>query len=373
MGGLIARKGADLLFDAWREAFAGRDDVTLVLKDFGANDIYRNSGREPIREHIAAGALPRIVLIDEDLATDEVAALYRACDVLVHPYRGEGFAMPVLEAMACGLPAIVTAGGPTDEFLPGDAGWRIDARPVHFAEDRIDTLETHGRPWVLEPDRAHLVALLREADGAEDEELQARGRAGRAAAQSLSWDAVAARYQERITALAARRPRPASAAVHDPFPLEEEVALGVLATPAWRRSDRLGELLAEWVAATSRETPACLYLLADPGVDGEPEALEAHILSAAEAAGVDIESGADINVLMEPAVAERDVRLHAAVEAYVPLHDACTGHERLAREAGNAVLHLGAGELADRLAAIAEIAGTAGIATAAETVGTRSS
>jgi glycosyltransferase involved in cell wall biosynthesis len=363
VGGLIGRKGADVLFDAWREAFAGRDDVTLVLKDFGANDIYRDSGREPIREHIASGALPRIVLIDEDLSTGEVAALYRACDVLVHPYRGEGFAMPVLEAMASGLPAIVTAGGPTDEFLPEDAGWRIDARKVLFAEDRIDTLETHGRPWVLEPDRAHLVALLRRADGAEDAELEARGRAGRAAAQSLSWDTVAARYQERITALAARRPRPASAAVHDPFPLEEEVALRVLATPAWRHSDRLGELLAEWVAATTRDTSACLYLLADPGVDGEPEDLEAYILSAAEAAGVDIEAGADINVLMEPAVAERDVRLHAATDAYVPLHHACTGHERLAREAGNAVLQPGTGELAARLA---------GIATAAEAVGARS-
>jgi glycosyltransferase involved in cell wall biosynthesis len=348
VGGLIGRKGADVLFDAWREAFAGRDDVTLVLKDFGADDIYRDSGRQPIREHMASGARPRIVLIDDDLSTDEVAALYRACDVLVHPYRGEGFAMPVLEAMACGLPVIVTAGGPTDEFVPDDAGWRIDSRQVLFASDRIDTLATHGRPWLLEPDRAHLVALLRAADEADDGELDARGRAGRAAAQGLSWDAVAARYQDRITALAARRPRAATAAVHEPFPLEEEVALRVLATPAWRRSDRLGELLAEWVASTTRDTSACLYLLADPGVDGEPEALEARILSAAEEAGVDIESGADINVLMEPAVAERDVRLHAAVDAYVPLHDACSGHERLAREAGNAVIRLGTGQLANR-------------------------
>jgi glycosyltransferase involved in cell wall biosynthesis len=345
VGGLIGRKGADVLFDAWREAFAARDDVTLVLKDFGANDIYRDSGREPIHRHIASGALPRIVLLDDDLSTDEVAALYRSCDVLVHPYRGEGFAMPVLEAMACGLPVIATAGGPTDEFLPAEAGWRIESRQVLFAEDRIDTLQTRGRPWVLEPDPAHLVALLRQADTTDDDDLEARGRAGRAAAQDYSWDAVAARYQDRITALAARRPRPSSAAVHEPFPLEEEVALGVLATPAWRRSDRLGELLAEWVAATTRDTNACLYLLADPGVDGPPEDLEAHILSAAEVAGIDIEGGADINVLMEPAVAERDVRLHAAVHAYVPLHDACTGHVRLAREAGNAVLPLATGEL----------------------------
>jgi glycosyltransferase involved in cell wall biosynthesis len=350
VGGLIARKGVDVLFNAWRQAFAGREDVTLVLKDFGANDIYRNAGREPILEHAASGALPRIVLIDEDLSTDEVAALYRACDVLVHPYRGEGFAMPVLEAMACGLPVIVTAGGPTDEFVPADAGWRISAERVSFPEDRIDTMETRGRPWLLEPDRGELVALLREADAADDGELEARGRAGRAAAvASYSWDTVAGLYEERITALAARRPRSASAGVHEPFPLEEEVSVRVLATPAWRGTDRLGELLAQWVDATTRETSACLYLLADPGVDGEPEDLEAHILSAAESAGVDIDGGADINVLMEPAVPERDLRLHRAVDAYVALHEACSGHERLAREAGNVVLELSSGELAARL------------------------
>ncbi|MGH2892845.1 MAG: glycosyltransferase family 4 protein, partial [Solirubrobacteraceae bacterium] len=364
VGGLIGRKGADVLFDAWRTAFAGRDDVTLVLKDFGANDIYRSSGREPIHEHIASGALPRIVLIDEDLSTDEVAALYRACNVLVHPYRGEGFAMPVLEAMACGLPAIVTAGGPTDEFLPDDAGWRISSQRSDFPEDRIDTLKTHGRPWVLEPDRAHLVTLLREADAADDDELQARGRAGRVAAQNFAWDTVAALYQERIAALAARRPRPATAAVHAPFPLEEDVSLRVLATPAWRATDRLGLLLSEWAAATTRDTSACLYLLADPGVDGEPAALEAHILSAAAEAGVDIDGGADINVLMEPAVAERDPRLHAAVDVYVPLHDACTGHQRLARENGVPIIEPGAGHLTHWLSSAPATATATATATA---------
>ena len=193
-----------MLFDAWREAFAGRDDVTLVLKDFGANGIYRNAGREPIREHSPSGALPRIVLIDEDLSTDELAALYRACDVLVHPYRGEGFAMPVLEAMACGLPAIVTAGGPTDEFLPADAGWRIDARPVpvrrgphRHAGDPRATVDPRARPGAS----GRAAARGRRRRG-----RRARRPAAAPAApppRAYSWDAVAARYQERITALAA--------------------------------------------------------------------------------------------------------------------------------------------------------------------------
>jgi len=354
VGGLIGRKGADLLFSAWCEAFAGRDDVTLVLKDFGADGIYRAADRGPIRGHATSGTLPRIVLIDDDLATPDLAALYRACDVLVHPYRGEGFAMPVLEAMACGLPAIVTAGGPTDEFLPVEASWRIESRRVHFPEDRIDQLATHGRPWLLEPDRAHLVTLLRQADATDPAERRERGAVGHAAAQRFSWDAVATLYAARIAGLADRRPVLADARGAEPFPLFEEVALRVLATPAWRAQDRLGELLAEWVAATTNTTPACLYLLADPSVDGTPEDLEARVLTAAAAAGVDIDAGGDINVLMEPPVADRDVRLHAAVDGYLPLHAACAGHMRLAHEAGNAVWELGSGALTGAIASVVE-------------------
>ena len=49
---------------------------------------------------------------DRALNDQEMAGLYAACDCLAHPYRGEGFALPVVEAMACGLPAIVTGAGP---------------------------------------------------------------------------------------------------------------------------------------------------------------------------------------------------------------------------------------------------------------------
>ena len=128
VGGAIHRKGVDVLLAAWQQAFAGRDDVTLVVKDFGAGGVYRNADRSALQALATSGAAPRVVHLDADLPGDELAALYRACDVLVHPYRGEGFAMPVLEAMASGLPVIATGGGPTDEFCPPEAGWRIECR-----------------------------------------------------------------------------------------------------------------------------------------------------------------------------------------------------------------------------------------------------
>jgi glycosyltransferase involved in cell wall biosynthesis len=160
VGGAIGRKGVDLLLAAWQQAFAGRDDVQLVIKDFGSDGVYRGADRSAVRALADAGAL---VHLDADLSDAQMAALYRACDVLVHPYRGEGFAMPVLEAMASGLPVIHTAGGPTDEFCPPQAGWRIRARREALPGGRVDRFETAGEPWMLEPDVAHLAELLREA------------------------------------------------------------------------------------------------------------------------------------------------------------------------------------------------------------------
>lgn len=343
VGGLIWRKAPDVLLNAWRRAFPDRDDVTLVIKDFGADGVYRDGDRAAISEYVTSGARPRIELLDEKLSPAELAALYRSCDVLVHPYRGEGFAMPVLEAMACGLPVIVTAGGPTDEFCPPEAGWRISSTRTPFSEARCGPFDTVGLPWVLTPDEDHLAALLREA-AAGEEERRRRGAVARTAAERLSWDAVAESYRKRITALAQRRPRLAGPSAAEVFPLEEEVELRVLATPAWRGEDQLGRLLADW-QATTPATRACLYLLADPQVDGSPGDLEARVLSAAAASGVQLEDCADINVLMEPLQAGRDDRLHAAVDAFVVLHPACAGHERLAQRAGNAVLAPGSGAL----------------------------
>src|SRR5207245_2589543 len=120
--------------------------------------------------------LPRILYIHDDLPDDEMAALYRACDVMVLPYRGEGFCMPALEAMASGLPVIVPAGGPTDEFVPDDACWRLPARRAYKPVNRVDEWDTASTPFLLEPDVAALRDMLVEADG------DAAGRHARAAA-----------------------------------------------------------------------------------------------------------------------------------------------------------------------------------------------
>ena len=51
-----------------------------------------------------------------------MARLYKAADVYVAPYHGEGWHMPAVEAMASGIPRILTAGGAAAEAAMGSYG-----------------------------------------------------------------------------------------------------------------------------------------------------------------------------------------------------------------------------------------------------------
>jgi glycosyltransferase involved in cell wall biosynthesis len=47
----------------------------------------------------------------------QLADLYRACDVFVLPTRAEGWGLPLIEAVAAGLPIITTMHSGHTEFL----------------------------------------------------------------------------------------------------------------------------------------------------------------------------------------------------------------------------------------------------------------
>ncbi|MBC7956422.1 MAG: glycosyltransferase family 4 protein [Cytophagales bacterium] len=113
-GQLTQRKGLSYLLRGYRR-FARRDTrLTLVGSIVG--------GDEPLRpyrdsiEHIPHQTRPAL------------AARYRASDVFVLPTLVEGMGLVVLEAMACGVPVIVTANGPGDIVRDGIDGFIVPER-----------------------------------------------------------------------------------------------------------------------------------------------------------------------------------------------------------------------------------------------------
>lgn len=199
VGGTIARKGIDLLLEAYRRSFTRNDDVALVIKDMGASSIYQGQGfADRIRQLCQDPNAPEIVYLDRDLSAEDMAGLYTACHCLVHPYRGEGFALPVLEAMSCRLPVVVTAGGATDDFVDDAVGYRIPARKQVFGDREISGLKTAGDLWMLEPDSQKLAETLAHVFRHRPE-AQEKGRLARRRAETeWTWERATQRALERI-------------------------------------------------------------------------------------------------------------------------------------------------------------------------------
>jgi FkbM family methyltransferase len=149
------RKGVDVLLAAYNGAFRSSDDVRLIIKVF-PNQHNTISG-QIIEWQKAKPGGPQITLIDRDISDTELLDLYGEADAVVLPTRGEGFNLPAAEAMAAGLPLIVTGFGGHLDFC-NDSARLID---FNFASSGSH-LAASGSLWA-EPDLDDLIRALREA------------------------------------------------------------------------------------------------------------------------------------------------------------------------------------------------------------------
>lgn len=101
----LARKGVEELILAYTLAFTSADPVMLLIKtsENDQNVVFSWLDR------VCGGLLtPPIQVITEDLTAAQMRDLYRFADAMVLPTRGEAFNLPAAEALAAGLPLIVT-------------------------------------------------------------------------------------------------------------------------------------------------------------------------------------------------------------------------------------------------------------------------
>lgn len=170
-GQLTQRKGISYLLRGYRKFARSDSQLTLVGSVVGSD--------APLRpyadsfEHVAHQTRPAL------------AAMYRRSDVFVFPTLIEGMPLVVLEAMACGLPVIVTANGPADIVRDGIDGFVIPERDSDAVCDRLQRLY-------------------------RDPELRVEmGRRAAQRAHDFSWSAYALRARSVLSDLALRSGAPA--------------------------------------------------------------------------------------------------------------------------------------------------------------------
>jgi starch synthase len=152
VGQVTLRKGVQYLLEAWKRL--GWHDVELWLVGRVLSDC------KPVLRHYAD--LPGLKIVGH--IADPLSA-FQACDVFVAPSVEDGFGLVILEAMACGLPVVVSnQAGAADAVCDGENGFVV----------RFD-------------DAAGYAAAL-ERLRADPARARRMGKAGRAAAQRYTWD-----------------------------------------------------------------------------------------------------------------------------------------------------------------------------------------
>ncbi len=127
----IARKNVGLIL----EAVARLRGEGLPVKFVKVGPDPRDAGYGPQIDRLGLG--PHIINLGM-LRPEELAGLYRACDVMAFPSLYEGFGRPIVEAQACGLPVVVADTAPANEI----GGRGIPTHPPHDAAALAAQLRT---------------------------------------------------------------------------------------------------------------------------------------------------------------------------------------------------------------------------------------
>lgn len=193
------QRGADLLLSAYYQTFKGKSNVELVLIDTEVG--HERSGlRGLVDQFKSKMGAPAIRYLNQTFTDEELAGFLRACQCFVYPYRADAMGLRVLQAMACGLPVIVTGGGATDDFVADDLGFRVPSTRK-WVGNNLNSQKLVGRGFYMEADiqalGAEMTHVLYHASKADS-----IGRtAAQWVAQNRDWASSAAKASDRLQIL----------------------------------------------------------------------------------------------------------------------------------------------------------------------------
>jgi glycosyltransferase involved in cell wall biosynthesis len=176
VGTLEPRKGLDVLLAAFTHLAGDEPELELWIagqEGWGVGDTLA-----ALDAHPYANRIRRLGYVHDDFL---VSAL-RSASAVCYPSRGEGFGLPVLEALACGAPVVTTSSTVMEE-VAGEAAWFAPVGDVVSLAERLDEV-------------VHLDENTREL---------VRVRA-RARAEMFTWDRSIERHLEAYALAAANGP-----------------------------------------------------------------------------------------------------------------------------------------------------------------------
>lgn len=192
------RKNLRNLIAAFQSEFKKGEDVCLVVKtiDMGLNKGIKNEIESLPQIKDSAN----IYVKEDELSDSEMPSFYTMGDCFVLPTRGEGWGLPIFEALACGLPIITTGYGAPNEILRDEKNKPLPG--VHFIDYSPAISEEpyvyiEGKVWA-EPNLQHLKKLMREVYLNRQIEKSEALETSKLIRQKFSWSNVSLKIKERL-------------------------------------------------------------------------------------------------------------------------------------------------------------------------------
>jgi GT2 family glycosyltransferase len=192
------RKAPKLLLKAFNDEFGANEDAVLICKTFNSDAMINIPNQ--VKSYGLREDGGRIIFsINEVVPGYQIGSIYRSVDCFVLPSRGEGWGLPIMEAMACGLPVIATNwSGPAD-FISKDTAYPLDVERAKPAEGECPYYK--GFNWA-EPSYEHLRSLMRHVYENRDEALMIGRRASQEVLSKWTWAQSVKRMIRRLDEIA---------------------------------------------------------------------------------------------------------------------------------------------------------------------------
>jgi glycosyltransferase involved in cell wall biosynthesis len=134
MGRLHPKKAFDIAIRAVKTFIAMHPDVLFLIA--GGDD----GERGPLTGLINELELTHCVVLIGELTGEDKIAFLKGGDLFLFPSHGENFGMVCLEALAAGLPVVVSRNTPWAEVEEAGAGRWVDNTPRAFADATAELL-----------------------------------------------------------------------------------------------------------------------------------------------------------------------------------------------------------------------------------------
>ncbi|MFZ5644988.1 MAG: glycosyltransferase family 4 protein [Bacillota bacterium] len=194
---LIQRKGCDLLIEAFCQEFCAGEPAELVIKAFENWGKYDPSGKTLTELlHNIQKKYPKAAAISlkkELILYSEVPSLYQDADCCISASRGEGWNLPAMEAMACGIPVIAYNWSGHTEFLNHDNSFLMEIPGLEEIKNGVPT----GARWV-KADTDSLRKMMRYVFENPSEAIQKGEKSRENIAEKYSIENIARMITSRI-------------------------------------------------------------------------------------------------------------------------------------------------------------------------------